>query len=121
LEWQGTYLVKEGYMEQLELLSRILDSWNKSVVFVDNDHIIRYMNKPAEKHYARWGNVIGKSLFECHNESSQATIKDAYARLKDGCEEVLIVNNRKQRVYIRGVRDTDGNLLGYYERYDPPE
>jgi len=54
-------------MEQLELLKLLLDNWNESVVFVDTNHIIRYMNTPAKKHYAKWGEVLGKSIFDCHN------------------------------------------------------
>ena len=47
-------------MEQLELLKLLLDSWNESVVFVDTNHIIRYMNAPAQKHYAKMGRRAGK-------------------------------------------------------------
>ena len=54
-------------MQQLKLLTLILDSWNESVVLVDTNHIIQYMNAPARMHYAKWGNIIGKSIFDCHN------------------------------------------------------
>ena len=57
-------------MKQLELLTLILDSWNNSVVFVDTSHVIRYMNAPARMHYAKWGDVLGKSIFDCHNPDS---------------------------------------------------
>jgi hypothetical protein len=36
-------------MEQLELLSLILDSWNEEVVFIDTNHIIQYVNGPGVK------------------------------------------------------------------------
>ncbi|MGC8837114.1 MAG: hypothetical protein ACP5UM_01750 [Anaerolineae bacterium] len=35
-----------------------------------------------------------------------------------GEEEVLVSENEKRRLYIRGVRDPEGRLLGYYERYE---
>ena len=102
------------------LLSLLLDSWNKPVVFVDTAHLIRYMNMPARRHYAKWGDVIGKSIFHCHSSTSREIIESAYHGLTDGRKEVLIVNSHKHRVYMRAVRDEDGTLIGYYERYDAP-
>jgi len=107
-------------MEQLELLILIFDSWNESVVFVDTNHIIRYMNTPAIKHYAKWGNVLGRSIFDCHNTNSCNIIRNCFARLQDSEEEILFADNEKHRVYMRGVRDQKGNLIGYYERYESP-
>ncbi|MFH0976941.1 MAG: PAS domain-containing protein [Spirochaetota bacterium] len=106
-------------MNKEKLLSLILDSWNKPLVFVDADHIIRYMNEPAKKHYAVWGDCTGKSIFACHNENSCAIIDNAYKQLANGAEEVLFSGSEKQRVYVRGVRDENGKLIGYYERYEP--
>jgi DUF438 domain-containing protein len=107
-------------MEQLELLNLIFDSWNDSVVFVDTDHIIQYLNAPARIHYAKWGDVLGKSIFDCHNADSCRMIRDCFARLQNDEEEILFADNPKHRVYMRGVRDTKGKLIGYYERYEPP-
>jgi DUF438 domain-containing protein len=108
-------------MEKLEILSVILDCWHKPLVFVDNDHIIRYLNKPAQKKYAKFGDVTGKSLLDCHNENSCRIIKEGYAKLKAGAEEVMLKDTPKHRYYIRAVRDEQGNLLGYFDRYDPPK
>ncbi len=47
-------------------------------------------------------------------------INDVFLQLKKGSEEVLFTDNEKHRVYMRSVRDEEGNLLGYYERYEPP-
>ena len=102
-----------------KLLSSILDSWHKPVVFVDADHIIRYMNAPARTHYAKWGDVIGKDIFHCHNEKSCQIIRESFQKLQNGEEEVLITSSEKHRVYMRAVRD-DGHLIGYYERYELP-
>ena len=102
------------------LLTAILDNWHKPIVFVDTNHIIQYMNVPAQRHYAKWGTVIGKSIFDCHNDDSRRIIQDVYRQLEEGVEEVLIANNEKHRVYMRGIRDNHGTLLGYMERYEPP-
>ena len=102
------------------ILSLILDSWNKPIVYVDTDHMIRYMNKPARRHYSKWGNVIGKSIFDCHGQESREIIEKAFIDLIAGEREVMIVNSRKNRVYMRGIKDEKGELIGYYERYDSP-
>ncbi len=107
-------------MTREDLLSLILDSMKDSVVFVDCSHVIRYMNAPARVHYSRWGDVIGKSIFDCHNETSSAVIRDCFVRLQAGEEEVLFTDSEKHRVYMRAVRDGQGTLMGYYERYEPP-
>ncbi len=107
-------------MNSIDVLVNILDSWNKPLVYVDTNHIIVYMNTLARSHYAKWGDVIGKSIFGCHNDQSSQGIKDAFEKLENGDEEVLLTNNEKHRVYMRSVRDKDGILLGYFERYEPP-
>ena len=107
-------------MDITDILSHILNSWNKPIVFVDTNHIIRYMNTPAKIHYAKWGDIIGKSIFHCHNDNSSQIIKDAFTKLVNGQEEILLVNTEKHRVYIRSVRDENAKLVGYCERYDPP-
>ena len=107
-------------MEQLELLTLLLDSWNESIVFVDANHIIQYMNAPAKVHYAKWGDVLGKSIFDCHNPDSCKIIRDCFTRLQNGEAEILFADNEKHRVYMRGVQDKKGKLIGYYERYELP-
>ncbi len=108
-------------MEHLKLLSLLLDSWNSPVVFADTDHIIRYMNRTAREHYARFGDVVGKSVFACHNENSANMIRDIFLQIQAGADEVLYADNEKHRVFMRAVRDNQGKLLGYYERYEPPK
>ena len=78
------------------------------------------MNAPARRHYSKWGDVIGKSIFDCHNSTSRKVIEAAYQDLLGGRKEVLITNSPRHRVFMRAVRDEDGTLMGYYERYDAP-
>ena len=59
-------------MEEVEMSKGILNSYPYPIVFVDNDYIIRYMNRNAEYHYYEergYKNLIGKSLFDCHNNT----------------------------------------------------
>ncbi len=115
---EKVYQMKNPQNEKL--LSLILDSWNKAVVFVDTNHIIQYMNSPAKKQYSKYGNVIGKSIFDCHNEKSGKIIRECFEKLKNSLDEVLITDSEKHRVYMRSVSDENGILIGYYERYEPP-
>jgi PAS domain S-box-containing protein len=109
-------------MVDLEMMKLILDSWKDPFVFVDTEHIIRYMNKSAVAKYGkRWGNdLIGKSLLDCHKERSRQMIVEILDAMRVGEEERIISDNTRHRVYMRAVRDKDGQLIGYYERYEPP-
>ena len=43
------------------------------------------------------------------------------AAFEQGETERLITDNEKHRIYMRVVRDANGKVLGYYERYEPPK
>jgi PAS domain S-box-containing protein len=102
------------------LLTAILDSLRDPILVADRDHVTRYMNRAATAHYSQGAALIGRSLLECHNERSQAVMREVLAALEAGEEERLITDNEKHRIYMRAVRGADGRLLGYYERYEPP-
>jgi DUF438 domain-containing protein len=100
----------------------IIDCLHYPVVFVDLEHIIRYLNPAAEHHYYRergYSSLVGKSIFECHSQESREGIARAVESFKKGEQEIFLkVNVRNQRVYITPVRDENGNLVGYYERFE---
>jgi DUF438 domain-containing protein len=105
------------------LLGHLLDSLAHPYVFCDRDHIIRYMNRPAVAHYAERGgaSLIGQDVRACHSRGSAEWIDAIFARMRDeGLEEQLITDSPRWRIYMRAVRDGEGGLLGYYERYEPP-
>ncbi|MEW5701304.1 MAG: PAS domain-containing protein [Candidatus Zixiibacteriota bacterium] len=99
-------------------LSAILDSLDTPVQFVTPDHIIRYMNKAAIAHFKEGDTLLGRSLMDCHNEQSQATIHEVLAALRNGESERLITDKPEQRIYMRAVRNPVGEVIGYYERYE---
>jgi DUF438 domain-containing protein len=107
-------------MINLEVREAILDSLKDPLVFVDTNHTIQYMNEAAIRHYEEGVNLIGRPIFECHNEQSNRIIVEIFSDFENGTEERLITDNEKHRIYMRAVRDIDGQLLGYYERYEPP-
>lgn len=100
------------------LLGHLLDSLKDPFVFADTDHVVRYLNREA---IARHGEeLLGTSIFDCHNERSNETIRQVFERMKSGLDEELITDNDRHKIYMRAVRDEAGELLGYYERYEPP-
>ena len=52
---------------------------NCAVTVCDSDGIILYMNKKSRETFSSHGNLIGKNLFECHAEPSQAKIRHMLA------------------------------------------
>lgn len=97
-----------------------LDSLKGPYLFADTSHIIRYMNSIALANYSGGADLLGTSVLECHNSESQKIMLEIFEEMKTGREERLITDNEKYRIYMRAVRDSEGRLLGYYERYEPP-
>jgi DUF438 domain-containing protein len=97
-------------------LTAILDSLADPLMFVDTDHVIRYMNRAALAHYRQGAALLGTSLMDCHNEQSQAALRRILAKLEAGETEVLYAKKPEVRLYMRAVRDAEGRLLGYIER-----
>lgn len=110
-------------MDELTMLRGILDSYPYPIVFVDDTYIIRYMNRYARYHYGQergYGSLIGKSIFDCHQqERSAERIRESFERMKrDGKEVFVGVSARNQRIYMQGVRDESGRLIGFFERFE---
>lgn len=107
-------------MPDAALLAALLDSLKDPFLFADTGHTIRYMNQAAVAHYKEGTALLGRSLLDCHNATSQRQMLEVLAALQAGETERLITDNEKHRIYMRAVRDPSGQLLGYYERYEPP-
>ena len=109
-------------MERSQIMGYILDSFPYPIVFVDCNHSIQYLNYAAKEFYYHkrgYGNLEGKSLFDCHNDLSREKIEIAIEKLKNHSDEIYIgVNVRNQRYYLNPVRDENGELLGYFERFE---
>jgi transcriptional regulator with PAS, ATPase and Fis domain len=101
-------------------MGHILDSLKNPVAFTDMDHKIVYLNKVATARYEQGEKLLGTSIFDCHNEKSNKIIVEVFEEMKKGLDERMIIDDEEYRVYMRAVRDGDGALIGYYERYEPP-
>ncbi len=101
-------------------LESLLNSIKDPILVADTDHIVRYMNNAAIKHYEEGEGLLKSNLLKCHNYESQKMMIDILGEMQNGLEEKLITDNEKHRIYMRTVRDEKGNLLGYFERYELP-
>jgi DUF438 domain-containing protein len=104
-----------------QIYTAILENLVEPIVFVDMSHVIRYMNKAAIEKYQKHGggDLVGKSIFDCHNERSKEMILEiADSFIKGEEERFLTVNKANQKVFMRAVRNDSGDLIGYYERYE---
>jgi PAS domain-containing protein len=107
-------------MDSADYYAAILDSLKDPLLVADTGHVTRYMNNAAKAYYEEGEALIGRSLLDCHNEQSQQMMVDILAEMHEGLEERLITDNEKHRIYMRVVRDPEGQVIGYYERYEPP-
>ncbi len=99
----------------------LLNSIKDPILFADTNHIVQYMNKAGIKHYDEGEELLQSDLLKCHNEESQKMMIEILAEMHTGLEEKMITDNEKYRIFMRAVRDEKGNLLGYFERYEPPQ
>jgi transcriptional regulator with PAS, ATPase and Fis domain len=99
----------------------LLNSIKDPILVADTDHIVQYMNNVAIKHYEEGESLLGSNLLKCHNEESQKMMIDILTKLNNGLDEKLITDNEKYRIFMRAIRDEDGNLIGYFERYETPQ
>lgn len=107
-----------------QLFKSVLEQDNTSIVICDLNHIIRYMNPVAIKQYEKRGGeaLIGKSLFDCHNNNSRQIIQKVVDWFGEDASHNRIYTfyNEKQNkdVYMIALRNEDGTLIGYYEKHE---
>ena len=109
--------------DQQSICVAIVESLPYPVVFVDLEHIIRYMNPAARYHYCQergHKDLVGRCVFDCHsNPASTEQIKAIVQRFRSDSKELFLkVNDRNLRVYVTPVRSSKGDLIGYYERFE---
>lgn len=107
-------------MDKAFLLS-LLNSIKDPILFADTNHIVQYMNKAGIEYYEEGESLLQSNLLKCHNEESQKMMIKILAEMQNGLDEKMITDNKKYRIFMRAVRDEKGTLLGYFERYEPPQ
>ena len=100
----------------------IIEQDRSAVVICDLADKIVYMNPAAKESYKKHGNLIGKSIMECHNERSCELISKVRDWFSESPENNIMFtyHNEKQNkdVYMVALRDKDGKLIGYYEKHE---
>jgi len=110
-------------MDENLICRSIVECFPYPVVFVDLTHTIRYMNRAARYHYHEergHSDLIGRSLFDCHHEQASRKKIEQFLEVfkKDSKERFLGVSDRNMRIYVSPVRGPEGELIGYYERFE---
>lgn len=109
-------------MDLLPYFKSILEQDKCSVVICDLSHTIIYMNPAARAKYGKHGDLLSKSLLDCHNAQSNEMIKrvvEWFAADKSHNIIYTFHNEKENRdVYMVALRDEQQNLIGYYEKHE---
>lgn len=100
----------------------ILEQDRSAVVICNLRHEIIYMNKSARERYKKHGELVGKSIFDCHNAESNEKIREVvewFAKSPDNNLVFTYHNDRENKdVYMVALRGENGELIGYYEKHE---
>ena len=111
-------------MELSNYFKSIIDQDLCSVVICDLEHKIIYMNPAAVAKYRKRGgaDLVGQSIFGCHNGKSEELIRKVVAWYQESTEHNRIYTFRNDKenkdVYMIALRDEAGKLIGYYEKHE---
>ncbi len=104
----------------LNLFKSVMDADRAPVVICDLNHTILYMNKIAAQRYHR--DLTGSSLLDCHNAKSNEMIVKIVSWFCESTDNNMIYTYRNEKenkdVYMVALRDSEGNLIGYYEKHE---
>ena len=103
-----------------KLLKSVLDQDLAPVVVCDINHLIVYMNQSAIKRYHK--DLTGKSIKDCHPPKANEKIDKVVAWFRESKDNNIIYTFRNDEenkdVYMVALRDSDGTLIGYYEKHE---
>ena len=107
-----------------EYFKSIIDADDAQIVVCDTRHTIIYMNPAAVAVYSKRGGdrLVGRSIFDCHNERSVELIKrvaDWFSQsAKNNRGRTFYSEKQNKDVYMIALRDDSGALVGYYEKHE---
>lgn len=112
-------------MENKELsayFKSIIEQDRCAVIICNLRHEIIYMNKAARERYKKHGELVGTSIFDCHNADSNAKIREVVEWFAKSFENNIVFTYRNDRenkdVYMVALRGENGELIGYYEKHE---
>lgn len=105
------------------MYKEILNSLIQPISVADVNHVLIYMNDAAHEHFKNYGgrSLLGKSVFDCHKDASKKRILEIFEKMQNGLNEESIRDDDVRKICMRAVRDEQGRLIGYYERYKNKE
>ena len=85
-----------------------------AVTAADKDGVIRYMNRRAMETYRKHGDLIGKSLYDCHGERAAGIIRRLLA---DGGTNAYTIEKGgvRKMIYQTATTDAEGRVTGIVE------
>ena len=85
-----------------------------AVTAADAEGVIRYMNRRARETYRKHGDLIGRSLFDCHGERAAGIIRRL---LKEGGTNAYTIEKEgvRKMIYQTAVTGADGRVTGIVE------
>ena len=113
-------------MELSSFFKGITDGNEQPVVICNLEHEIIYMNPAAVKRYESAGGagLVGRSLLDCHNPNSAELIRRNLAAMREdkSVNKIFEVHSTlhggNNDVYTAAIRDENGELIGYYEKFE---
>ena len=86
---------------------------NCAVTVCDTEGVILFMNDKACKTYAKYGDLIGQDLFDCHNAKSGEKIREMLAT--GGCNSYTIEKNGIKKMIYQTAWKQNGIVGGMVE------
>ena len=84
-----------------------------AVTVCDTEGVILYMNEKARATFAQHGDLIGRNLFDCHNERSRETIRRMLA--SGGTNAYTIEKGDVKKIIYQTPWYKDGEVAGLVE------
>lgn len=103
-----------------KLFKSIIDSDTAPVVICNMDSVVVYMNPSAVRCYCK--DLTGVSVKDCHTEESNRKIDKVVDWFRKSIDNNIMHTYYSERenkdVYMVALRDSDGTLIGYYEKHE---
>lgn len=112
-------------MDMNPFFKSVVDQNPQAIVICDPQHTILYVNPAAQEKYAKRGypSLVGRSVLDCHSPASRERIDRVVKWFAESPEHNLVYTFHKMPdnvdLYMIALRDENGELIGYYERYEP--
>lgn len=89
------------------------EGMNCAVTVCDADATIVYMNRKSRETFAKHGDLIGKSLMDCHGEHARGIIRQLLAT--GGTNAYTIEKNGQRKMIYQTAYANDGKVGGLVE------